>query len=161
MDFYLHHINSTVFLTTLALLLTIISYILKSTIFCGRCCKSLALCFHYNLPSQDQHVGFTSNIGIVKPILRKSLPVTELSEIIVEKADTSFLTTSPTSSLSSPKPEKKKDSYSFIWSLFNFSKWQKIIQQFTTVFVKLLAIVLVTKICVIRARYLHHLRHKC
>ena len=116
MDFYLHHLNSTVFLTTVALLMTIVSYLLKSTIFCGNHCKSLALCFHYKLPSQHQQIGFTSNVGLIKPILKENLPVkkTELSEIIIEKADYNILKTPPVSSPSSPQADKKKDSYSII-----------------------------------------------
>lgn len=116
MDILYHHLNSTVFLTTVALLMTIISYILKSTLFCGTCCKNLALCFHYRLASQERQVGFTSNIGIVRPTLRKDLPVknTELSEIIVEKADSTLVTTSPAPTPPSPKTDKKKESYSII-----------------------------------------------
>ena len=105
MDLYLHHLNSTVFLTTVALVLTIVSYLLKSTIFCGNYCKSLGFCFQYNLPTQQQ-IGYSSNLGR-SPILRNNLPATEteLSEIIVERQSK---ITSPTLTES----KKEKDNYS-------------------------------------------------
>ena len=97
MDLYLHHLSSTAFLTTVALLLTILSLVLKHLVFCGSCCKKLAYCFQYKLPSHS-YPGYISHLGSNKTIL-KNLPVEniELSEIVIDPIKTLTVATSSSS----------------------------------------------------------------
>ena len=83
MDYYLHHLNSTVFLTTIALVLTILSYLCKNIVFCGNLCKKVSICFKYKIPSRDL-LGCNSNLQFEKPIIKKNLTeVSELEEVVV------------------------------------------------------------------------------
>ena len=114
MDYYLHHLNSTVFLSSVALLLTILSYLIKNLIFCGNCCRSWSYCFKYNLPTQDQHLGYISNFENFKPIVRTNHPVTnvDLKEIIIDPVDIGYISASSPPLTASTS--NKKDSYSII-----------------------------------------------
>ena len=122
MDYYLHHLNSTVFLSSVAIGLTILSYLLKNLIFCGNCCRSWAYCFKYNLPSHD-HFGHISNFEDYKPIVKQSYSVTnsDLKEIIVDPVNIENRTPAPVQNT-----QNKKDTYSIIQKrkVLIFSKWQ-------------------------------------
>ena len=53
MELYLHHINSTILLSTIALVLTIISYLCKNLVFCGKFINTFLSWFKYSLPDSD------------------------------------------------------------------------------------------------------------
>ena len=53
MDLYLHHINSTLLLSTVALCLTILSYLCKNLVFCGNLINIFLSWFKYKLPEDN------------------------------------------------------------------------------------------------------------
>ena len=113
MDYYLHHLNSTVFLTTIALVLTIISYLCKNIVFCGNFCKKVSVCFKYKIPSRNLS-GYTSNLQFGKPLLKQNLTeVSELKEVVVDLPTLeSPGGTTPTTLQSSPATKNTIERYS-------------------------------------------------
>ena len=106
MDYYLHHLNSTVFLTTIALVLTIISYLCKNIVFCGNFCKRVSICFKYKIPSRNL-TGYPSNSQFGKPILKQNLTeVSKLEEVVVDSSTLEGLRDNTPTTLQSPPAAK-------------------------------------------------------